>query len=189
MAARVRHGDWQEDENLRDELVKYVRQNLRRKEILDLVQIKYPMYAWSPRTLTRRLQYFGIQFTDYSVDIDDVREAVEEEMNGPGSLLGYRALHQKIREVHGLSVPRNLVYAMMTEMNPQGLEERGGVGKPKRPQRKNAFISNVSKPRIFSSVISLLTQARHVEIIPPLIERLIKIMSELSQEVVPKMKQ
>ena len=78
---------------------------------------------------------------------------------------------------------------MMTEVNPQGLEERGGVGKPKRPQRKNAFISNVSKPRIFSSFISLLTQARYVEIIPPLIERLIKIMSELSQEVVPKMKQ
>ena len=23
------------------------------------------MYAWSPRTLTHRLQYFGIQFMDY----------------------------------------------------------------------------------------------------------------------------
>ena len=43
-----------------------MRQNLRRKEILDLVRIKYPMYAWSPRTLTRRLQYFGIQFMDYT---------------------------------------------------------------------------------------------------------------------------
>ena len=58
---------------------------MRRKEILDLVQIKYPKYAWSPRTLIRRLQYFGIQLTDYSVDIDDVREAVEKEMNGPAS--------------------------------------------------------------------------------------------------------
>ena len=57
------------------------------------------------------------------MDIDDVREAVEKEMNSPGSLLGYRALHQKIREVHGLSVPRNLVYAMMTEVNPQGLRK------------------------------------------------------------------
>ena len=42
MAARLRNSDWQEDENLRDDLVKYVRQNLRRKVILDLVQIKYP---------------------------------------------------------------------------------------------------------------------------------------------------
>ena len=96
MALRVRNGNWQEGQNLRDGLIKYVRQNLRRKEILDLVQIKYPMYACSPRTLTRRLQYLSVQFTDCSVDIDDVREAVEKEMNGPGSLLGCRALHQKI---------------------------------------------------------------------------------------------
>lgn len=82
------------------------------------------------------------------MDIDDVRKAVEKEMNGPGSLLGYRALHQKIHEVHVLNVPRNLVYAMMTEVNPQGLEERGYIGKPKRPLRKNAFISNVSKPQL-----------------------------------------
>ena len=143
MAARVRNNDWQEDQDLKDDLVKYVRENLRRKEILDFVKINYPMYAWSPRTLSRRLQYFGIEFTDYSVDIDDAREAVAKEMDGPGSLLGYRALHKKIREVHGLSVPRNLVYALMTEVNPQGLEERGCVGRPKRPQRNNAFPSNV----------------------------------------------
>ena len=60
MAARVRNSDWQEDDNLRDDLVKNVRQNLRQKEILDLVQIKYPVYAWSPCTLTRQLPYFGI---------------------------------------------------------------------------------------------------------------------------------
>ena len=80
---------------MKDDLVKYVRQSLRRKEILDFVKINYPMYAWSPRTLSRRLQYFGIEFTDYSVDIDDVREAVAKEMDGPGSLLGYRAFNNK----------------------------------------------------------------------------------------------
>ena len=67
MAARVRNSDWQEDQNLRDGLIKYMRQNFRQKEILDLVQIKYPMYAWSPRTPTHRLQYFGIQFTDWAI--------------------------------------------------------------------------------------------------------------------------
>ena len=39
------------------------------------------------------------------MDIDNVRKAVEKEMSGPGSLLGYRALYQKIHELHGLSVP------------------------------------------------------------------------------------
>ena len=64
MAARGRNSDWQEDQDLKDDLVKYVRQNLRRKEILDFVKINCPMNAWSPRTLSRRLQYFGIEFTD-----------------------------------------------------------------------------------------------------------------------------
>ena len=66
-------------------------------------------------------------------------------MDGPGSLLGYRALHRKLREVHTLKVPRNLVYAMMEEVDPSGLEERGGVGKTKRPIRAKRFVSKVYK--------------------------------------------
>lgn len=81
--------------------------------------------------------------------IEDEREAIKKEMNGLGSLLGYRALHQKVCEVHGSSVPRNVVDAMMTEVNLQGLEERGCVAKPKRPQRKNALLSSVSKQQHF----------------------------------------
>lgn len=45
------------------------------------------MYAWSERTLARRLQYFDIKFTNYEVDIEDVKEAVRREMDGPGQLL------------------------------------------------------------------------------------------------------
>ena len=63
----------------------------------------------------------------------------------PGSLLGYRSLHKKVREVHRLKVPRNLVYDVMADVYPKGLEERGGVGTPKRPKRTGTFTSNVSK--------------------------------------------
>lgn len=49
MATRVRNKDWQEDQNFRDDLIKYVRQNLCQKEMLDLI----PMYAWRTRTRTR----------------------------------------------------------------------------------------------------------------------------------------
>ena len=38
------------------------------------------MYAWRKRTLTRMLQYFDIKFTNYEVDIEDVKEAVRCEM-------------------------------------------------------------------------------------------------------------
>ena len=53
------------------------------------------MYAWSLRSLARRIQYFGILF-DYDVEINDEEAAVEKEISGPGKLLGYRAMHKKI---------------------------------------------------------------------------------------------
>ena len=143
-AERVRNPEWQEDINLKEDLSVYVQQNLRQKEILDLVEQKYLVYAWSLPTLSRRLNYFNIKYSDHDVDVDQLKQVVSMEMEGPGRLLGYRALQQKVREVHGLNVPRDLVYAMMMEINPAGLEERGGVGKPKRAPRAKVYTSHVS---------------------------------------------
>ena len=128
MAERIRNTEWENDEALRSDLQKYVSQNLQRNEILDFVKLYYPMYAWSLRSLGRRLQFFDIKYTDYEVDLVAVKSAVKKELQGPGKLLGYRAMQQKVRELHGLNVPRDLVYAVMGEADPQGLEARGGVG-------------------------------------------------------------
>ena len=117
----------------------------KKSEILDFIKSKYPMYAWSERTLARRLQYFDIKFTNYEVDIEDVKEAVSREMDGPGQLLGYRSMQQKVREIHGLNVPRDVVYAVMKEVSPEGLQARGGVGKARRHRRTNAFVTGVSR--------------------------------------------
>ena len=46
-----------------------------------------------------------------------VKDAVRKEVNGPGRDLGYRALHHKIRQVHSFDVPRNLLYAVMTDLD------------------------------------------------------------------------
>ena len=81
---------------------------------------------------------------DYDIELEDVKKAVKKELDGPGVLLGYRAMQQKVREVHGLNVSRDLVYAVMGEADPEGLKSRGGVGKPKRPRRTNVFVSGVS---------------------------------------------
>ena len=67
-AERVRNPEWQEDINLKEDLSVYVQQNLRQKEILDLIEQKYPMYAWSLRTLSRRLNYFNIKYSDHDVE-------------------------------------------------------------------------------------------------------------------------
>ena len=134
--------DWKYDEDLKQDLEKYIKQNLKMKEILDFVAEKYPMYAWSLRTLCRRLAHFELKYMDHDVGLDDVEAAVTEELKGPGRLLGYRALHKKIREIHGLKVPRDIVYAMMAEVDPSGLEERR-VRKRRRTHPKGAFESQV----------------------------------------------
>ena len=46
-------------------------------------------------------------------------------------------MHKKIRQEHGLNVTRDQVYDVMYELCPEGLEERGGVGKKKQRKKGN----------------------------------------------------
>ena len=88
---------WKDDGDLQVDLRTYVKQNLRRQEILDFVKEKYPNYRWSLRTLCRRLSYFDIKFIDYDTNLGSIEQAVRKEMDGPGRLSGYRALHKKLK--------------------------------------------------------------------------------------------
>lgn len=140
----IRNREWENDHLLQEDLRKYVAQNLKRSEILDFVKRDFGMYSWSLRTLSRRMKYFEIKYIDYDTSVEAVEQAVTEEMDGPGKLLGYRALHKKIRELHELNVPRALVHDMMYQVNPDGLEQRGGVGVSNKPRRDGTFTAKVT---------------------------------------------
>ena len=114
-----------------------MKQNLRRIELLDFVSRDFSEYAWSLRTPDRRLDYSGIKYTDQSVQVDEVEEALKQELEGPGKLLGYRALHKKLRQVHELNVPRDLVYVVMYNVDPDALAERA-------PQVKKATFTDLN---------------------------------------------
>ena len=47
-------------------------------------------------------------------------ERIQEELDRPGKLLGYRPMHQKIRQVHYLNVPRHLVHNIVCDLDPEG---------------------------------------------------------------------
>ena len=66
-----------------------------------------------------------------------MREAVRKEIEGPGKLLGYRAMHKKIRQEHNLLVSRDAVYDVMADVNPEGLKARGPVGINKQCKKGN----------------------------------------------------
>ena len=109
-----------EDTQLQDSLANYVRQNLKRSEIMDFVQRDYAHYKWSIATLDGRLRFFGISYIDYGVPLQTISNAVQKELEGPGKLLGYRAMNQKLRLEYNVKVPRHLVHNMMYELDPEG---------------------------------------------------------------------
>ena len=130
---------WEEDEALKNDLKRYIQQRLQRCEILDFVMKNYPYYKWSIRTLDRRLRFFNIKYIDRGVSLEEARDAISTELNGPGRLLGYRAMHLKLRQKHGLNLPRDTVYALMAEADPEGLHERRPG--PKKKKKKTCFVS------------------------------------------------
>ena len=127
---------WKEDEKLKESMVKLVQQGLQRIEALDFLKRDFPEYPWSMRTLDRRLRYFDIFYNDQSVEVDDVKAAVENELKGPGKLLGYRAMYRKIRQEYGINVTRDQVYNVMSNLDPEGLEARGGIGAKKKGKKE-----------------------------------------------------
>ena len=116
--------NWKDNTDLARDLNSYVAQNLRRREVLDFVQRDYPQYSWSLPTLDRRLRHFDIRYINYETPVEVVERAVQKELDGPGRLLGYRAMNQKLRMEHQVKVPRHLTYNVMAELDPRDLEAR-----------------------------------------------------------------
>lgn len=117
-----RYVGWRADEALKEDLVKYVRACYQRTEILSFVSRDFPQYKWSLRSLDRQLRHFDIFYIDHNIEVADVEQAVQGELEGRGKLLGYRAMHKKIRQIHQLNVPRKLVNDVMYDLDPDGLE-------------------------------------------------------------------
>ena len=62
MAAYFRNDGWKEDIVLKEEMAKYVKQGFQRREMLDFLKRDFAQYAWSLRTVDRRLRHFDIQY-------------------------------------------------------------------------------------------------------------------------------
>ena len=107
MDVRIRNSEWESDGELKRELSKYVTKGLQRNEVSSYMLRDFPQYSWSINTWDRRIRYFNIFYHNNNVSLNAVKEAVKEDLNGPGKLLGYRAMHLKIRQQIGLNVTRD----------------------------------------------------------------------------------
>ena len=76
------------------------------------------------RTLKRRLKELGLKRKGANFDEALIRDKITQEMEGAGSLSGYRHIWHALRLKHHLHVPRTLVANIMKEIDPEGVEER-----------------------------------------------------------------
>ena len=98
MNVRIRNSEWESDGELQRELSKYVIKGLQRNEILSYRLRDFPQYSWSIKALDGRMRYFNIFYDGKNVSLIAGKETVKLELNGWGKLLGYRAMHLKIRQ-------------------------------------------------------------------------------------------
>ena len=112
---------------------------MRFQEILIYMKHDFSQDSWSLITLSRRPRFLNIYRHDKNVTVDEVTEAVKKACGGLGQLLGYRAMYHKIRQVHVLNATKDQTYAAMTDIDPEGLENRKPILKKKKT--KSTFSS------------------------------------------------
>lgn len=78
----------------------------------------------SLRQLKRILRRLGCRRRRAQSSLDDIIEAVEKELMGSGSLLGYRAMHRRLLNQYGLITSREVVRQVLKIFDPEGVEHR-----------------------------------------------------------------
>ena len=87
------------------------------------------------RRLKRKLNDLVLKRKEANCD-DIVRELIKQEMQGAGSLAGYRYIWHALRLRHHVNVPRSQVASIMKEIDPQGVQERRS-----RRLKRRAYVS------------------------------------------------
>ena len=69
---------------------------------------------------------------DHKITPSAAIEAVRKELQGPGALLGYRAMALKVRQKYNLNIQRDAVHNIMYSLDPDGLAKRKPGTKKKK---------------------------------------------------------
>ena len=124
MAVRIYDSSWKDNLYLMQQLKQQNSKGMHLQDILSYLKHDFSHYSWSLITLNRRLRFFNIYRHNKNITADKVTVAVKKECEGPEQLLSYRAMYHKVRQVHGLNVTRDQVYAAMTNADSAGLEKK-----------------------------------------------------------------
>lgn len=114
-----------------DEVLKtYFAKGFSYQNIIQLLS-KYHNTNISLRTLQQRLSNLGLKRRNIDYNREEVRQAILDHCNGPGSCNGYRSVWHTL-QLKGVCVPRRVVAEILREVDPEGVVER----RAKRLQRR-----------------------------------------------------
>ncbi|KAJ8023929.1 hypothetical protein HOLleu_36508 [Holothuria leucospilota] len=107
----------------REELIrKYFRLGLSNLEIRSMLAIYYRLLI-SERHLKRLMSHMNLFRRNNRTPLISVLNFIEEEIQGPGQLHGYRWTHHRCRR-NGLSVSKKTVRLILSAIDPDGAEHR-----------------------------------------------------------------
>jgi hypothetical protein len=118
-----------------DELLRYYFQKGFSHKKMLLFLAKYQDTEMSMRSLQTQLYGMGLKTRHVSYNIQEVRQEIINNLNGPGCSGGYRS-HWHTLRLKGIQVPRRVVEGLCRELDPLGCEERK-AHRLKRRQYKN----------------------------------------------------
>ena len=101
----------------------YFKLRLDYSEIINFLLLVHGIRL-SIRQLKRVLFSKGLCLRRNHSDIEEVIAAIERELDGSGSLIGYCQMHERLRVDYGLVVSRETVQHALKLLNPDGVERR-----------------------------------------------------------------
>lgn len=108
----------------RDVLIeRYFQLGLQHQEILAFLMLSHGIVL-SLRQLKRILARRQLRRRNNTSDMDAVLQAIDTELNGSGSTVGYRALWQRLLCDHNLVIGKETVRRVLRIVDPTGVERR-----------------------------------------------------------------
>ena len=100
----------------------YFRRGFKYKTILDFLSEHHDINICM-QTLKSRLKKYGLSRRSSSYNMEEVRQELIKELDGPACMGGYRSMWHSL-QMKGFQVPRHVVETLMRELDPTGCELR-----------------------------------------------------------------
>ena len=108
----------------RDTIIEhYFKLGLQYTEILAFLNSLHGVQL-SLRHLKRILRAKGLRRRNDNATVEEVFATIQQQLEGSGSCLGYRQMHQKLRLEYGLNTNRETVRIVLKHLDPEGVEQR-----------------------------------------------------------------